>query len=115
MPCQINWFGDFFFFLNPTSSFHSLQHLECSHHSISGREAINNSPCLLQVPLVCTCKEMAWWLYPPDARPFFSLYLHNLMQIGLYKSREVNYTFPSADILQVMLADNVSATFLLPS
>lgn len=37
------------------------------------------------------------------------------MQIELYKSREVNYTFPSADILQVMLADNVSATFLLPS
>lgn len=60
-----------FFFLNPTSSFHSLQHLECSHHSISGREAINNSPCLLQVPLVCSCKEMAWWLYPPGCPSIF--------------------------------------------
>lgn len=37
------------------------------------------------------------------------------MQIELYKSGKVNYTFPSADILQVMLADNASATFLLLS
>lgn len=48
-----------------------------------------------------------------DAHPFFSLYLHNLTQIELYRSGEVNYMFLSADILQVMLVVNASATFLL--
>lgn len=71
MPCQIYCFGDFFCLSHPASGPHSLQHLGCGCHSISGRQVISHSPCSLQVPLVCTYKEMVWCLYFPGCTSTF--------------------------------------------
>lgn len=61
--------GCWFLFSHPASGPSSLQHLEGGCHSISGREAINDSLC----PLVCTCRGTVWCLIFWDAPLLFSL------------------------------------------